>query len=277
RLSLAGALVELGRTEEAVQILTQVEDDNLRQEELAVHRYLLGRSHLELGNPNLALELLAEAVPADDVDGAGSYSVDFATAQALSALRRFQEALAAYERALAKAPAEHRAYTQHEAAYAMIECDKLGQADEMLNEVVSDPSYPHRADALADLADVRLRSGECESVQVVASQDHEPGDPAPCSKSHGNSSHEYYRLEEAAAWFEQAISASQLGDPYWVSAQQLFADVYAQLGDEYASRTLMHARSALEYTDPTSEWHLPLTQYVADARQRLGGFDRLLN
>src|SRR5690606_33549840 len=148
RLSLAGALVELGRTEEAVQILSEVEDDNLRPDELAVHRYLLGRSHLELGNPNLALELLSEAVPTDragaeGVDGpdgaptgSGSYSVDFATAQALSALRRYPEALAAYQWALAKAPAEHRAYTQHEAAYAMIECDRLLQADEMLTEVV---------------------------------------------------------------------------------------------------------------------------------------------
>lgn len=277
RLSLAGALVELGRTEEAVLTLSQVDDDNLRHEELAVHRYLLGRSHLELGNPNLALELLAEAVPQEGSDVSGSYSVDFATAQALSALRRFPEALAAYVSALENAPAEHRAYTQHEAAYAMIECDKLTQADEMLNEVVSDPSYPHRADALADLADVRLRSGEFESAQVVAEQALELGATAPACLTLGNIDYEYYRLEAAAAWFEQAISASQAGDPYWVSAQQLLADVYAQLGDEFAARTLMHARAALEYTDPTSEWHLPLTQYVAEAKRRLGGFDRLLN
>lgn len=289
RLSLAGALVELGRTEEAVRILSEVEDDNLRPEELSVHRYLLGRSHLELGNPNLALELLSEAVPtgrdtADDgsaegVDGhgSGSYSVDFATAQALSALRRYPEALRAYQWALAKAPAEHRAYTQHEAAFAMIECDELMRADEMLNEVVSDPSYPHRADALADLADVRLRSGEFESAQVVAEQALELGATAPACLTLGNIAYEYYRLEEAASWFEQAISDSQVGDPYWVSAHQLLADVYAQLGDEYAARTLMHARSALEHTEPTSEWHLPLTQYVEEAKRRLGGFDRLLN
>ena len=289
RLSLAGALVELGRTEEAVQILSEVEDDNLRPEELSVHRYLLGRSHLELGNPNLALELLTQAAPADRAEpddrgeaahastGSGSYSVDFATAQALSALRRYPEALIAYQWALAKAPAEHRAYTQHEAAYAMIECDKLLQADEMLNEVVSDPSYPHRPDALADLADVRLRSGEFEAAQVVAEQALELGATAPACLTLGNIAYEYYRLEEATSWFEQAISASQAGDPYWVSAHQLLADVYAQLGDEYAARTLMHARSALEYTEPTSEWHLPLTQYVDEAKRRLGGFDRLLN
>src|SRR5690606_36066185 len=191
---------------------------------------------LELGNPNPALELLSEAVPSDragaevvdDPDGAptgsGSYSVDFATAQALSALRRYPEALAAYQWALAKAPAEHRAYTQHEAAYAMIECDRLLQADEMLTAVVSDPSYPHRADALADLADVRLRSGEFESAQVVAEQALELGATAPACLTMGNIAYEYYRLEEAASWFEQAISASQAGDPYWVSAQQLLAD-----------------------------------------------------
>src|SRR5690606_36119784 len=154
RLSLAGALVELGRTEEAVACLNAVEEERLRPEELAVHRYLLGRAHLELGNPNRALALLTEARAAgQDSDGPAdpSYSVTFATGQALSSLGRNREALAEFGRALELAPAEHRAYTQHEAAYAMIECDELDGAGALLSEVVSDPSYPHRGEALADL------------------------------------------------------------------------------------------------------------------------------
>lgn len=281
RLSLAGALIELGRTNEAVKTLGSVDDALLRDDELAVHRYLLGRAHLELGNPNRALELLAEArgdgSSLEDDEEGGAYSVLFATAQALTAVGRSQEALVEFEKALALAPAEHRAYTQHEAAYTMIECDKLHQAEELLAEVVSDPSYSHRADALADLADVRLRSGEFEAAHLVAEQALELGATAPACLTLGNIAYEYYRLDEAASWFEQAISASQAGDPYWVSAQQMLADVFAQLGDDHAEQLLRHARAALEYSEPTSEWYLPLTRYVERARKVLGEFDRLLN
>lgn len=280
RLSLAGALIELGRTGEAVETLESVDDLLLRDDELSVHRYLLGRAHLELGNPNQALELLAEARASTDLDDdeeGGAYSVVFATAQALSALGRSREALVEFERALDLAPAEHRAYTQHEAAYTMIECDKLLQAEDLLAEVVSDPSYSHRADALADLADVRLRNGEFEAAQVVAEQALELGATAAACLTLGNIAYEYYRLEEAASWFEQTISASHPGDPYWISAQQMLADVYAQFGDEHAEQLLRHARAALEYTDAGSEWHIPLTRYLEQARRVLGDFDRLLN
>ncbi|HZJ09846.1 MAG TPA: tetratricopeptide repeat protein [Trueperaceae bacterium] len=280
RLSLAGALIELGRTVEAVQTLESIDDMLLRDDELSVHRYLLGRAHLELGNPNQALELLAEAragTELEDDEEGGAYSVVFATAQALSALGRSQQALIEFERALELAPAEQRAYTQHEAAYTMIECDKLLQAEALLAEVVSDPSYSHRADALADLADIRLRNGEFEAAHVVAEQALELGATAPACLTLGNIAYEYYRLDEAASWFEQTISASQAGDPYWVSAQQMLADVFAQLGDDHAEQLLRHARAALEHTDASSEWHLPLTRYLEQAKRVLGEFDRLLN
>ncbi len=280
RLSLAGALVELGRTEDAVDCLGEVEEAQLRPEELTVHRYLLGRAHLELGNPNRALELLMEARAAGVAAGGASdpsYSVAFATAQALTSLGRHGEAKEEFARALRMAPAEHRAYTQHEAAYTHIECDELPQAEALLAEVVSDPSYPHRGEALADLADVRLRSGDFEGAQVVAEQSLDIGASAAACLTLGNIAFEYYRLEEAVSWFEQAVGAGHPGDPYWVSAHQMLADVYAQMGDAHAPRVLTHARAALEHTEPSSEWYLPLTQYLEEARRALGGHDRLLN
>lgn len=276
RLSLAGALVELGRTEEAIVRLGEVEEQLLRPEELTVHRYLLGRAHLELGNPNRALELLTEAHALGGTEADPSYSVAFATAQTLTTLGRYGEARDWFARALELAPAEHRAYTQHEAAYALIECDELHDAEALLSEVVSDPSYPHRSDALADLADVRLRQGDFEGAQLAAEQALELGASAAACLTLGNIAYEYYNLEEAVGWFEQAVGASQPGDPYWVSAHQMLADVYAQMGG-HAARVLTHAKAALEHTEPSSEWFLPLTQYVEEAREALGGHDRLLN
>ncbi len=277
RLSLAGALVELLRTEDALEQLEEVDDSVLGPDERAVHRYLLGRCHLELDNPNLALELLEQASQLDDHEDGPSYSVSFATAQALAALGRSEEAAAAYQHALKLAPAEHRAFTQHEAAFAMIESDRLEQAELLLAEVVTDPSYSYRGEALADLADVYLRRGDLDGASNLAQQALELGATAPACITLGSVAFEYYRLDDATSWYEQAASASQVGDPFWVAAQQMLADVYAQMGEAYAPRLLQHAKAALDYTEPGSEWHLPLKQYVSDAKERLGGFERVLN
>ncbi|MBW7915136.1 MAG: hypothetical protein H3C53_00405 [Trueperaceae bacterium] len=277
RLSLAGALVELYRTEEALEHLAATPDDRLQEQERAVHRYLLGRAHLDLDNPNLALQYLREAALLDDEQGGPTYSVAFATAQALTAAGRSDEAVAAFAAALETVPAEHRAFTQHEAAYAYIECDRLSEAEALLGEVVTDPSYSHRGDALADLADVRLRRGELDAAGDLAREALELGATAPACITLGSVAFEYYRLEEAAAWYEQALSASQTGDPFWVAAQQMLADVYSQMGEQYTERVLLHARAALEHTEAGSDWYLPLKQYVEGARDRLGGFERVLN
>ncbi len=277
RLSLAGALVELLRTNEALAQLELVDDSLLGRDERAVHKYLLGRCHLELDNPNRALELLAQAAELDDYDGGPSYSVSFAMAQALASLGRPAEAADAYEQALKLAPAEHRAFTQHEAAFSLIESDQLDEAEKLLSEVVTDPSYTHRAEALADLADVALRRGDLDGAANLANQALELGATAPACITLGSVAFEYFRLEEATSWYEQAASASQQGDPFWVAAQQMLADVYAQMGDEYAPRLLQHAKAALDHTEPGSEWYLPLKKYVDDARGLLGGFERVLN
>jgi tetratricopeptide (TPR) repeat protein len=277
RLSLAGALVELMRTDEAQAELEQVDDAALSLEERAVHRYLLGRSHLELDNPNRALELLKEAAELDDQEGGASYSVTFATAQALAALGRTPEAAAAFQQALQLAPAEHRAFTQHEAAFALIEAGQLADAEGLLGEVVTDPSYSHRGEALADLADLNLRRGELDAAAELAQQALELGATASACITLGSVAFEYFRLDEATSWYEQAVSASLVGDPFWVAAQQMLADVYAQMGDAYAPHLLQHAKAALDYTENASEWYIPLRQYVDAARRRLGGFERVLN
>ena len=293
RLSLAGALLEIGEAQEALRELERVDEGALRSDERVMLRYLSGRAQLEHGNPNLALGLLREAAALAAADegassGPGSAAVavadpiqTFQTALALAqtyvALNRFDDASRWFAQALEAAPAEDRPYVQHEAAYALIESEQLAPAEEMLAEVVSDPTYPHRAEALADLADTRLKMGEFDAAEVLAQQALDMGATAAACLCLGNVAYEYFRLDDAIRWFEQAVSASQPGDPVWVGAQQLLADAYAWRGERMAEQVLTHARLALEHTDPSSEWYLPLRRHLAAAQQALGGNDRLLN
>jgi tetratricopeptide (TPR) repeat protein len=276
RLSYATALLELGRTDDAIRELHGVDEARLSPEDRATLRYVQGRAHLEAGNPNLAIELFA-AARALDPGGEPGFSLAYASGQALVAVARFDEAVAALHEAIRLAPADHRAYAQHEAAFALTESDRLGEAESLLEDVVSDPAYPHRAEAVADLADVRLKMGEYESAEALAEQALEMGATASACLVLGNLAFEYFRLDDAIRWFEQAISASQPGDHVWLASHQLLADVYAQRGDAGAERVLYHATTALEHTDPASEWRLPLERHVRWAREVLGGHDRLLN
>ncbi len=275
-LSLATCLLELGRSDEVLDVVSGVDQQVLAPEDQATLHYVEGRAHLDAGNPNLALERFALARTLD-VDDGDAFSLDYATGQALTAIGRYREAVSVLRRAIEVAPADHRAYAQHEAAFALTESDQLAEADTILGDVVSDPAYPHRAEAVADLADVRFKLGEYEAAEALAEQALDMGATASACLVRGNLAYEYYRLDEAISWFEKAIGACANGDPVWLAAHQVLADVFAQRGESGAERVLHHARSALEYTDVASEWRLPLEQHVAWARGVLGGHDRLLN
>ena len=276
RLSLATCLLELGRSDEVLGVIDAVERDTLALEDVATLYYVEGRAHLDAGNPNLALErfALARSLERDDDD---DFSLDYATGQALTAVGRYRDAVDVLRRAIAVAPADNRAYAQHEAAYALSESDELAEADALLGDVVSDPAYPHRAEAVADLADVRFKLGEFEAAEALAEQALDMGATASACLVLGHLAYEYFRLDEAVAWFEQTIGASAYGDSLWLSAHQVLADVFAQRGERFAERVLHHAQAALGHTDVGSEWRLPLERHVEWARGVLGGHDRLLN
>lgn len=276
-LSLASCLLELGRSDEVLGVLAGVDREALADADLATLHYVEGRAHLDAGNPNQALERFAAARAAGGDDDGDAFSLDYASGQALAALARFDEAIVVLRRAIANAPADHRAYAQHEAAYALSESDALAEADELLGDVVSDPTYPHRAEAVADLADVRLKLGEFEAAQGLAEQALEMGATASACLVLGHVAYEYYRLDEAVGWFEQAIAASQQGDAVWLAAHQVLVDVFAQRGERFAERVVHHAQAALAFTDPGSEWRLPLEEHLRRGRATLGGFDRILN
>jgi len=276
RLAYASCLLELGRIDEVLVVVGEVDEARLDDVDRALLRYVEGRAQLDAGNPNRALELFHEA-RALDPEPEAAFSVAYATGQALASLQRFDEAVAALREAIEVAPPDHRAFAQHEAAVALMESEGFDDAVPLLEEVLADPRYPHRGEALADLADVRLRAGEFEQAQADAERALELGAIAPACLVLGALAFEYFHLDEAVRWYEQAVAASQIGDATWVAAHQLLADVHAQRGDGAAERVLRHAAAALEHTDPSSEWRLPLEAHVARARAVLGGHDRVLN
>jgi tetratricopeptide (TPR) repeat protein len=276
RLAYASCLLELGRAGEVLAVLEDVDQDALDDADRATMRYVEGRAHLDAGNPNHALALFLEARALDD-DAAPGFSLAYATGQALVALQRYDAAVAALSEAIEAAPADHRAFAQHEAAIALLESERFDEAEALLEAVVSDPQYPHRGEALADLADVRLRVGDFDVAQAHAEQALELGATAPACLVLGGLAFEYFHLDDAVRWYEQALAASQTGDPSWVAAHQMLADVHAQRGEHAAERVLVHAAAALEHTEAGSEWRIPLERHVAWARALLGGHDRVLN
>lgn len=276
RLAYASCLLELGRPDEVLVVVAELDEAGLDDVDRSLMRYVEGQAQLDVGNPNRALELFLEA-RALDPDPEAAFSLAYATGQALTALQRFDDAVTALRGAIEVAPADHRAFAQHEAAVALMESEGFDEAVPLLEDVLSDPRYPHRGEALADLADVRLRAGDFEQARSDAERALELGAIAPACLVLGALAFEYFHLDEAVRWYEQAVTASQAGEPSWVAAHQLLADVHAQRGDEAAERVLRHAAAALEHTDPGSDWRLPLEAHVARARAVLGGHDRVLN
>ena len=278
RLNLASCQLELGDAEGALATLAEVDDRLLSEnEDCAIKRYLLGRVHVDQGNPNLALEHLRAGHLVEGVSDMTAFSLAYVTGQALTALSRYDEAVEVFGRAIELSDGESRTVALHEQAFALIETERFEEARDILEEVLSDPGYAHRADGFVDLADVLFKLGEFEQAEKVAMRALDLGAVAAACFCLGNIAFEYFRLEEAAAWYEKAASAGPKGSLDWVAAQQMLADVFAQFGPSAAERLLRHAEAAIEHTDPSSDWHLTLTRYIEMARARLGGGSRLLN
>jgi tetratricopeptide (TPR) repeat protein len=278
RLALAGCLLELHRGDDTLAVLAGVDEGQLETADDRMHlKYLAGRAEFERGNPNLALDLFEEARVLGSGEGEEHYALLVAEGQVMSSLGRFGEAAERFSRAVDDAAEDQISYALHEWALALMETGDLSSAEERLDEVAADLAYAYRADALADLAEVLFKLGSFDRAEVVAQQALELGATATACFTLGSIAYEYFRLDEAVTWFERAASACEPGDPVWVLAQQLLADVFAQKGPEVAERLVTHARAALAYTDPANEWFLPLKGYLETAERQLGGHRRVLN
>lgn len=275
RLSLAACYLEIGAPGDAVTALGAVDETVLYPDDVAFKRYLEGRAELERGNPNLALSRFVEAESLSPTTD--SFGLSYAFGQTYAALGRFDEAVDALAWAAAIAPSEHRTYAQHELAYALMEADRVDDAQGILEDVLGDPDYAQRADAFADLADCSLKLGAFDRAAEEARTALELGSVALACLTLGNVAYEYYRLDESATWFEQAAAASTPGESLWVSAQQMLADIFSQQGEAAVERVHHHARAALAYTSPASDWYLPLIRHLSEATASLGDAGRVLN
>lgn len=275
RLSLAACHLETGAAGDALAVLAAVAEGDLYPDDVAFKRYLEGRAELERGNPNHALRCLFEAASLNG--SAESFGLSFAFGQCYAALGRFDEAVDALFGAVATASSEYRTHARHELAYVLMEADRNDEALDLLADVLGDPDYPHQGDAFADFAECHFKLGALDEAAQAASAALELGSVALACATLGNVAYEYYRLDEAATWFEQAAAASNVGESVWVSAQQMLADIFSQQGPSGVERMHHHARAALAYTGPTSDWYLPLQRYLSIATESLGETGRVLN
>jgi len=277
-LNLAASWLEAGEPQEALSALANVDDQLLVDDvDRAVRCYLEGRTQLALDNPNLALELFLEAARFEEQSQEQSYGLALALAQTYAILGDYEAAFAMYPRALALAASEQRAFAAHEYAFALLEADRPLEAREALHEAAQDARYSHRADLFADLAGLEYRLGNFAEAEEHARRALALGAEAPACLTLGQIALEYYRLEEAIAWLEQAVGASREGEADWLQAQQLLCDCYVQEGYQRPEAVLRHAEAALAYLPPGDEWALTIEQYRQTALTQLGGQKRIFN
>lgn len=275
-LHWAAALLELGFHERVRELLEPIAPERLEPVDRGWALELLGRADLELGNPGRALARF-DAAEASVPDGERRFSLQQARAQTLARMGRHAEAAACLGEVIDDAPVDERSFALHEQAVVLLEADELDAAEGVLEELMVDPDYPHHAEATADLAEIRLRKGDLPAARETAAQALELGAVGPACLTLGTIAFEYFDLDEAIVWLERTVSATTAGEPSWVAAHQLLADVHAQRGSPAAESLLLHARRALEHSEPGSEWIAPLQAHVDRARRWLGGADRWLN
>ena len=245
--------------------------------ERAVQRYLTGRAHLLLGNPNTALNLFLEASVSESAAGESSFSLRLALGQTYSLLGKLRRAAESYSEAVQLASKRQRALALHEYALLMLEANDLERAKELLQEAAEDEHYDLHAEAYADLADVELRLGNLRSADALAQRALDLGATTPACLTLGNIAHEYSRFDEAIVWFEKAASASARGSAEWLFAKEMLVDSFVQQGYAHPDRVIHHAEAVLHYLSPFDEWTLLMQGYLDHAKALLGGKPRLLN
>ena len=157
------------------------------------------------------------------------------------------------------------------------EAEQFEEAARALKRVVRQARYTNRAQAFADLAEVTYLLGNFDQVKPLAQFALKGGVVAPACLSLGRVALEYFRLDEAESWFEQAISASTEGEMDWLSAELLLIETFAQRIADAPEKLISHAERALKYLHPQDDWVATLNEHVSSAKEQLEAKPRLLN
>lgn len=162
--------LEAGEGERALLALKEAEAAVGEEdpEDAATRHYLLARAHLLLGNPGLALEEIRKALALEEESGHKAYGTPLVEGQALLQLGRYEEAMASFREALARADAGERPHVLHEMGVAALDHGAYPEAEEHLRALVREEGYPYLAQAYADLAEALYRQGRYQEAEAAA-------------------------------------------------------------------------------------------------------------
>jgi tetratricopeptide (TPR) repeat protein len=276
-LSLAECYLRTGRPDLALAALDEQAAEPIDDLLQTVRRhYLRGVAQRQIGNHALAFVSMHKAYTLAAEHGSLPFELLLELARLFAETDQLERALSNYECALNVVPAEQVVSVMHEYAHVLADAERYEEAAAALKMVASDARYHRRAEAFADLAEVSYMLGQFDKVGPLAKFALKGGIITPACLCLGRVALEYFHLDEAEAWFEQAISASTEGDSEWLTAQLLLAETFSQKADA-PSRLIHHAELALKYLHPNDDWTATLRSYLETARTQLSGKAREVN
>ena len=282
----AAVLISQERQAEAEDILARARREYGPQAEteegeglhLAGWYYLQAQVELALDRADEALASVQAADRLERAHGDPSYGVALVWGQVLSHQGRQEEAVAHFEEALRRAGPKDRPYALHELGVAYLDLDRPVEARERLQEALGALDYPFAPEVHADLAESEYRLGRLSEAEASAQHALSQGAAVPASLVLGSVALDYYHLEEALEHYERVVREAAPGSRDWITGHQMAADVMAQLGFPDPGAAYAHAQTALEYTDPSDEWHATLHEHLDRAQAQLQtGRNRTLN
>jgi Tfp pilus assembly protein PilF len=246
----------------------------------AARLHLEARAHLMLENPRLAKERSELAAKLELSVGEPSFPITLVMAQSLAALEDWTFAIPAFERAVKLADEPDKGFALHELGLAQMDAGLPDESRHSLSRALLEPTYPHKAELHADLAELEYRLGEFDAAERQARIALDLGAVVPASLLLANIAYEYYRLDDALEHYARALETATEASRDWVIANQMTADTLVQLGWRSPERILHHASLALPHLDAADEWAITLDGYIERARQLIapsGTISRTLN
>ncbi len=278
-LDAAAMYLDSGGPQEAMRALEDAREavGEESSEDLATRHYLLARVQLVLENPTLALEAI-ERVEALEAGGTAesAHGTPLVKAQVLSSLGRYEDAKIAFLEALKQAEGSDHSHVLHEFGVAALDAGDFSESETCLRQLLRDPDYPHRGQALADLADVSYRQGRYADAERYALEATRFGAAEVGHLVLGNLAYDLMHLEEALDHYREAVVLTAPGSADWITAQEMATDTLAQMGYPDPREVLERIGLVLPYLSPADEWRVTLELYAQRARDLLKG-SRILN